>query len=238
MAGLEKAVLIELNDDLSDIKAGGKRVSVQFNPDTLKVSFANQIKTPEGAGSQQSGTAGRQYVGAGTTKLALQLWFDVNAVAEGESRFDDVRRLTQDVVFFMDPQPDAADATKFVPPGMRFQWGSFKFDGLVDSLEETLEYFSEQGKPLRASVSLNLSQQKILKTVFTGEGRIPGRPKVPGTKPLAQAPAGSNLQGLAAGAGLGGDWQGIAQANGIENPRLLEPGQLIDLSLRAPLGGG
>jgi nucleoid-associated protein YgaU len=39
---------------------------------------------------------------------------------------------------------------------------------------------------------------------------------------------------LADSAGRGKDWQAIASANGIENPRMLAPGQLIDL--RVPAG--
>ena len=228
MAGLEKAALIELNDDLSDTKPGGKVVKVQFNPETLKVSFANQIQTPAGAGDQSHGSAGRQYVGAGTTKLALMLWFDVSAATDDANRVDDVRRLTQGVVYFM-TVPD--NATKFIPPGLRFQWGSFKFDGIVESIEESLELFSSEGKPLRASVSLNMSQQKIVKAKFDGTGRLPGRSSSPGIRPLSQAPAGGSVQSMAAGAGVNTDWQAIAQANGIENPRLLAPGQLVDLRI-------
>jgi nucleoid-associated protein YgaU len=37
---------------------------------------------------------------------------------------------------------------------------------------------------------------------------------------------------MAAEQGLGDNWQAIAQANGIENPRLLAPGQLINLNVR------
>ena len=52
---------------------------------------------------------------------------------------------------------------------------------------------------------------------------------------MTLASSGSTLQGLAAAAGgTGVDWQGIAAANGIENPRQLVPGQLIDLSVRLP----
>jgi hypothetical protein len=40
------------------------------------------------------------------------------------------------------------------------------------------------------------------------------------------------LQGLAASQGLGDSWQSIAAANGIENPRLLQPGQLINMQVR------
>jgi hypothetical protein len=235
MPGLAKAVLQELNAELTDVKSDGKRVRVQFNPESLKVTFANQIQTPSGAGSQSSGSAGRQYVGAGTTKLALALWFDATSPAENGDRVDDVRRLSAEVVYFMTPQSVPNDATKFVPPGVRFLWGSFKFDGIVESLEETLDFFSPEGKPLRAQIALALSQQKILRAEFAGDGRVPGG-GAPGTRPLSPATAGGTLQGMADAAGAGANWQAIAAANGIDNPRRLEPGQLIDLAARAVTG--
>ena len=167
MPDLAKAELIELNTQLTDIDPSGQRVKVQFNPDTLKVSFANQIKNDQQSGKDQAqGSAGRQYVGAGTTKLALQLWFDVSAAIEPRHKVDDVRRLTQQVIYFITPRQLGNDSTRFVPPGVRFAWGSFKFDGLVDGIEETLEFFSPEGKPLRASIALTMSQQKILKAEF------------------------------------------------------------------------
>ncbi len=108
----------------------------------------------------------------------------------------------------------------------------------MDSLEETLELFSPEGKPLRVEPALALSQQKIQFAFHdTGGGaggrRGAGGPSTPGTQPLAQAPAGSTVQGLADAAGQG-NWQGIAAANGIENPRLLAPGALLDLNAQAP----
>lgn len=234
MPELAKAELIELTADLKDIDLKGKRVGVQFNPETLKVSFANQAKTEQQSakGDQGQGTSGRQFVGAGTTKLALSLWFDVTAAIEPRHRVDDVRRLTQEVIYFMTPKQDGKDSTRFVPPGVRFSWGSFKFDGLIDSIEETLEFFSPEGKPLRANISLAMSQQKILKAEFGA----PGAPSLPGATPLSAASAGATLQGMAAAIGKAADWQAIAAANGIENPRLLLPGQLVDLNLNLPKG--
>jgi len=176
MAALAKAQLIELNQKFTDLKPGGQTVEVQFNPETLKVTYANQIEQPKG-GDQASGTGGRQFVGAGTTKLALQLWFDVTAMEQDP--VDDVRRLTQKVVYFMTPQPSDEDANRRAPPGIRFQWGSFLFDGMVDGIEQSLEFFSPDGKPLRASISLSLSQQKIL------EAKFPDKvPVQPGRRPL------------------------------------------------------
>jgi Contractile injection system tube protein len=101
MAKLEKAQLIEMDQGFLKEKKDGERVTVQFNPDSLKVSFANQLVQSQG-GDQVSGPSGRQFVGAGTTKLALTLWFDVTAMTENP--VDDVRRLTSKVIFFMTPQ--------------------------------------------------------------------------------------------------------------------------------------
>src|SRR6476620_10533324 len=98
MTELAKARLIELEQDFKKEKSGGQKVSVQFNPETLKVTFANQLVQPQG-GDQAAGNTGRQFVGAGTTKLALTLLFDVTAMTE--DAVDDVRRLTQNV-FFID----------------------------------------------------------------------------------------------------------------------------------------
>ena len=243
---LKKAQLIELKPDFSKKLDGGKEVTVQFNPDTLKLSFANQIVTPEGAGSQK-GTPGRLQVGAGTTKLTLQLWFDASRVAEGETPVNDVRDLTKQVNYFITPKADKGSATpKYTPPAVQFLWGTFHFDGLMDSVEETLEYWSNDGRPLRANMSLSLSQQKI--EAFELQDRGAGRAQQiaslvgkggkgggtasgspPGTTPMTQAPSGASLQGLADASGQS-DWQSIASANGIDNPRLLDPGQLINLN--------
>jgi hypothetical protein len=248
---LAKAQLLELDEKFENPKPGGKSVSVQFNPETLKVSFTNQIQTPSGTGDQ-SGTPARQFVGAGTTKLTLQLWFDVTALTDGENTIrsddgellDDVRKLTQKVVYFITPKNGGGPSTpagkeKPLPPAVRFLWGSFQFDGLMDSLEESLEFFSNDGRPLRASMSMTLSQGKIRAFKFEKEKRPPppagsaapdpGAPA--GTKPRTPAPAGATVQSLADQEGLGSNWQAIAAANNIENPRLLAPGQLLDLDV-------
>lgn len=219
---LEKAKLLQLDADLRNEINPDKTAELQFNPESLKVAFANQIQTPSGAGDQ-SGTPSRQFVGAGTTKLTLTAYFDASAAG-----VEDVRTMTQKVAYFITPEQQG---NNFIPPAVRFVWGSFQFDGIMDGLEENLEYFSSEGRPLRASLSLSMSQQRI--TVFTirNTGRGGGGAATPGTRPLTPAPAGATLQGLAAQAGAGASWQAIANANGIENPRQLAPGQLLDLNV-------
>ncbi len=106
---------------------------------------------------------------------------------------DDVRKLTQKVAFFITPQPAKGRKNVFLPPAVRFVWGSFKFDGLMDSLEETLEFFSPQGKPLRASLSMTLSQQAIEFAFQDVDGAAAGSSSAP-----------SDARDDAAGPGTGG----------------------------------
>lgn len=237
MSELARALLYELKSNGNSEKSKGRSAVVQFNPETLKVSYANQLagKEEKKSGSQAEGTSGAQYVGAGSTKLSLQLWFDITApMPPGNPVVNDVRRLTQQVTELMNPTP-AAEKDKFIAPEVCFEWGSFKFSGIIDALEESIEYFSDTGVPLRASMSLSMSQQSILVAKFADNSPGFKRP-TPGSSALTQAQAGNTLQGLAAASGKDKNWQNIAAANGIENPRRLAPGQFLDLAAGASVG--
>ena len=237
--------------ELRELKQGGNdrdyRVTVQFNPETLKVSYANQVVPPSNPGAQDQREGSTQFVGKGTTKMSVQLWFDATSVLpEGKQGVTDVRDLTKEVIYFITPKQSDEDPKKNVPPGIRFLWGSFQFDGIVESLEESLEFFSQDGRPLRASISLSMSQQKIEvlrnKEFQPGTQNAPGggagRSAPPGTRPLTQAASGDSVQGMAANRGRADNWQEIAAANQIENPRLLQPGQFIDLNAATRSRGG
>ncbi len=193
--------------------AGGKSLEVQFNPESLKLAYSNQK-----AGNDQRGGAATQHVGEGTTKLSFDLWFDVSAPAPSAVDVSDVRRLTQQVIFFITPK-QTDDKKKVQAPGVRFQWGTFLFEGTVESLNETLELFSEDGRPLRAQVSVSLQKQQIV-VKLEGGANVPGQPGPPvGTFELQPAAQGSTVQSMAAARGID-DWQSIARLNGVEQPRL------------------
>ncbi len=98
------------------------------------------------------------YVGKGDSKLALELIFDVSGTDSTHDR--DVRRMTERVAYFMgtsampgtakvpDDKKKKKEKPKFQVPGLRFQWGSFLFDGILLSMNENLELWSETGNPL------------------------------------------------------------------------------------------
>ena len=201
-------------------KVAGKAIPVQFNPQTLKVSYSNRL-----SGGDKSGAASRQFLGRGTTKLSLELWFDVTvpAMDSNKKRADDVRQLTKEIVDFIKPKKDSK---KNIPPGVRFIWGTFLFDGVVESINETLEFFSDEGKPLRASIALTIGSQDIqFKRPKSGKD---GK-ESPGTSPLYQSKEGENIQDIAANNG-NKNWKSVAAASGIENPRNIPPGTPIDLN--------
>lgn len=192
---------------------------VQFNPASLSVTYANQR-----AGGDQGSPI--QFVGRGNTKLDLELLFDVTSGLRDAAGEDDVRALSQRVTALIKPDDSDQIATddntvQFLPPGVRFEWGAFLFEGIVDSVAETLDFFSPEGKPLRSTLRLSISRQDIQITPVSGGA---------GTTPQTQASAGDSVQQLAASAGLGVEWKGVAAANGIENPRQLEAGALVDLN--------
>ena len=93
---------------------------------------------------------------------------------------------------------------------------------------------------MRATLSVGLSKQNLTfqrqdarggGAAGAGPGGLPGV----GTQPLAAARAGESLAQLAARAGVS-DWQAVARANGIENPRQLAAGTAVNLSARAQVG--
>ena len=239
---LEKAQLIEVWPDdrergtfaerpgapgASGATAG--RVTVQFNPATLKQSFSNQ-----NVSSGQAGDTSSQHPGRGSTKLTFELVFDATRSPGGDRGLGvrDVRDLTDAVAYFLRPQKRMnGEKEELVPPGVRFLWGSFLFDGTMDALEETIDLFSENGVPLRATLNVGISKQNLdrdpPRTPPPSQG-LPGGLGRAGTDPLSVARAGESLQQLAARSGVA-DWQAVARANGIENPRLLAPGTSVSL---------
>jgi hypothetical protein len=120
---------------------------------------------------------------------------------------------------------------KLQAPGrVLFQWGSFEFIGMVQSYDETLDFFSPKGRPLRATVALKLSEdryqfrdndsdalaaQQTPELAFTGNGAAPDGDPGNGAPPPNQ-----NSSPVPGGSDGAGSWRDNAMFNGIESPRL------------------
>ena len=96
-----------------------------------------------------------QLVTETTAKLSLELLFDTTDTGS------DVRAQTFQIAQLMQPRPGPRQEgeQRGVPAIVLFEWGSFVFEGYIDSYKETLDFFAPEGVPLRATLSLSLTEQ-------------------------------------------------------------------------------
>ncbi|GHO87627.1 CIS tube protein [Dictyobacter formicarum] len=210
----------------------GLKVAVHFNPQSLQVSYQTTGVTGAEASVQQLALqeVPAQRTGFGST-LSLDLVFDTTQSGQ------DVRNTTLDLARMIQPGVKDNNNANITPsiPIVRFCWGTFLFNGNIQSLNETLEFFSEQGIPLRATVSLSMNEVALdsdtVNNQAPGTGTQASTGPAIGTTPLTMSQAGDSLQGLSGRAGVGNDWKAIARANNIDNPRLLATGTILNLNI-------
>ena len=174
----------------------GDPIEVQFNPVSLVYEVSNSLA------QQNRDATRRQLVTQSNARLSVELQFD--STTTGAS----VREQTLPIKRLL--RPDEADTRAVldvVPPVVRFEWGTFLFSGLVESYRETLDFFSPEGVPLRAQVSIAMTQQ----TRATEPANAGGRR----TTPTTPAVIGQTTpQGIDGAAGVVGRLFGAAMAAG------------------------
>ncbi len=202
-------------DRPSEVTDPGATVEVQFNPETLSVSYANEV-----TGDDAAGGAAIQYVTKSSTTLGAELWFDATLI-EG---VEDVREATNKVKHFLTP---IQQGDGLAPPAVRFLWGSFLFEGVLHAVDEALELFSAAGRPLRAKVTISIISQELELRIAQpagGGGAPSGGAGPPGIDPGSALRPGESLQQALGRSGDPTGWQAVAAASGIENPRFPDPG--------------
>lgn len=123
---------------------------VQFNPTSLRLQTRNNVE-----GGRRAGRPKRSQNGVNTVTLSVELVFDTSDDGETDDPLD-VQTLTTRFRRFVDPQ---ARGSAKPPDPIWFHWGKFTFTGVVESLDEELEYFSFYGVALRSKLTLSIKQQ-------------------------------------------------------------------------------
>jgi hypothetical protein len=214
MPTIEHAKLIPLENDQPQMD---NAITVQFNPANLRVGMSNTLRADNRSGG---GNTAAQHVDKSSSTLSIELIFDTTD--DGS----DVRSKTQAIAdAFMKPEDDGR-----APKRCLFQWGRFGFRGLVTTYNETLDFFAPEGVPLRATLSLALTEDRFQD--MTGDESV--------NAARHNTPSFSSASSLADAGASNSDWQSIALYNGIENPRFRgEVGILIpsaSLSVGAQVG--
>lgn len=216
-------------------------IDVQFNPVTLKINLSNTLKASEQSGSSSAA----QFVEKSSSSLSLELIFDTTRKEEDANyeQGSDVRNLTGEIATqFIQPEKSGSDMK--APKRCLFQWGAFEFIGMIESYDETLDYFSPGGTPLRAKLALKLKEDRFQfrqtsdfsdptkpampqlsprgKDTDAESGAKPDNPEDPDNnqppaKPKAKEQETEPVPGPSEGKN---NWRDTAEYNGIENPRM------------------
>ena len=219
--GLEKAMLVNLDE--SD--KSKKEIKCLFNPSEIKISKSNNWQAGS-SGGKSSGKA--EFKGGGSASMQLQLFFDTYHTAKGASKVEDVRNHTNKVwqLMMVDAKLKDKKTKNGRPPRVRLVWGKniTPFEGIIKSISQTLNLFTPEGKPVRATLDLTIEQ-------YSDENQFP-----------MQNPTSGSIGGERVWVVQGGDtlawiahqelgdatqWRQIADANRLTQVRQLRPGQVL-----------
>nr|WP_321398819.1 hypothetical protein [uncultured Desulfobacter sp.] len=225
----------ENGQPLSEDSQRENKVTVHFNPESLDITFTNSVQ--KGRRNQPAQVS----VTETTAKLSMELIFDTTR--DGA----DVRTRTNQLGRMMDPaqqRPQRNTQNRKIPSIVIFQWGTIWFEGYIDTYKEKLDFFSSQGVPLRAVVTLSMTQQqrnfdpntRVNTSNNTAGDLTPG-----GNSPVNRTGADTSItdavasnNSMAAGNCLAA--RAVAALNGIENMRLPEVNELVLPNLKASAG--
>lgn len=200
-------------------------IKLSFNPVSLQYSISNTPKEQAAGNTRKQSDKEPPLIGKSTGKLTMDLIFDTTDTGM------DVRETTKKVAAFMTPLGGGS------LPTVIFIWGSVNFQGLAESYRETIDFFSEDGVPLRASINLTLVQQDRVFDKMSKDGGakydLAPNPQfdaieVPGS-------AEQDARSLAAQSGDARAGRAIAAANGLESMRFTA-GAAITVDASVTLG--
>lgn len=214
--------------------ASSPRIEVQYNPTEL--SFEKGVELAEISIPQLNAPL-QQFIHGQAERLSVELFFDTtDESADGKAvpvtkKTDEIYALTQTLPETHAPPIVTFHYGKKGFPGSALpeQFGSQRrnsFTGILESVNQQFTLFSSDGVPLRARLTISLREYTPLHDHFSSSN--PSSPDRTHAHVLRQ---GETLSSVAWRFYRRADeWRAIAVANGIEDPRRIDPG----LPLSAP----
>ncbi|MCP4213808.1 MAG: LysM peptidoglycan-binding domain-containing protein [bacterium] len=175
-----------------------------------------------------------QFVRGNSRTISMELFFDT--YEDKENR--DVRQYTDKITGWdsgstlSQLSPDKKglmdiDSELHAPPVCIFEWGSFTFQCVIERVSKRFTMFLADGTPVRATLTVTLKEyQEVdiqIRNIDTHSADLSKRWTVT---------QGDSLWSIAAKEfGDPGQWRLLAEANAIDNPRIISPGT----ELRVPV---
>lgn len=186
-------------------------IPFRFNPSEYQLQKTNNFAELAVPGLESPPL---QFVRGGAEKLTTELLVDTSDTLE------DVRKKYTDGLRSLMKLND-----EHAPPIVKLHWDQDVFTGVVEAMGVTFTLFSPEGVPLRAKVSLTLKEYRSVQEQAAANKA--GSPTVDKGWTVRR---GDTLASIAAAVYQDPQrWRDIARANGIEDPRSLAPGRLLDI---------
>ena len=201
-----------------------------FNPKELSVEKSNQFAEVNIPGLSSPIV---QFVRGNARSVTLELFFDTYEQGIDVRLFTD--RITGwDAGSMFSKIPGVAkglmdiDSDLHAPPICLFIWGVFIFQCIIERVSKRFTMFLSEGIPVRATLSVTLKEYREVevqvKEISFQSADLTKRRVVT---------QGDSLWSIAAKEyGEPADWRIIAQANNIDNPRVLHPGQELVIPMK------
>lgn len=127
----------------------GPQMSVQFNPKELQIDKSVSWTNAQGPATEDPA---QEFKEPQSRSLSCTLYFD--SLEQGADINGYIKTLERTVTI--------VDSLKR-PPMVIFQWGSFNFTGVVESLSQKYTMFLPDGRPCRAEVGLKMKSASAAK---------------------------------------------------------------------------
>jgi LysM repeat protein len=190
----------------------GQEIRVLYNPNQYSLDQSNQFN--------EIAIPGRsapilQFNHGNPRTLSMELFFDTY------EQQTDVRDYTDQIYGLL-----SLDAKRPAPPICTFVWGKgCSFRGVLERVGGKFTLFLADGTPVRATLTVSLKEYRdVAQIVAASASAAAAQQQVYTVK------SGDTLSGIAAQQyGDSMRWPAIADANGIDDPRGLKPGQILTI---------
>jgi nucleoid-associated protein YgaU len=200
----------------------GKVIAVLFNPTEYTFERTNSYKATAVPGL---GSPLLQFVNGETAQLSMELFLDDYTDPEGptsqlQRERDPLMTRLRDLTKLLE-----IDRDLHAPPPVRFNWGPMEFSAVIEKLGRKVTMFHPDGTPARLSLSVSFKEYRTLRQQL----EEPRRESADKTK--RRVVVGREALWLIAAREYddANEWVRIAEANDLDDPREIAPGDWLQL---------
>lgn len=214
---LKKATITVLDGDDK-----GKVITVLFNPTEYNFERTNSYKAVPVPGLSSPLL---QFVNGESDQLSMELFLDDYTDPKGptslqQKETDPVGKRLRDIFKLLN-----IDAKLHAPPPVRFNWGPMEFMAIIEKLGRKVTMFHPDGTPARATISISFKEYRTLRQQLED----PRRESADKTK--RRIVVGREALWFIAAREYDDpkEWTRIAEANDLDDPREIAPGDWLML---------